>query len=194
MYSIKNSKYAKQLVKLGFSEKLLCSPESCEIWLEHCKKYDMKFLKGSYGTLVHKNFNKYFKVSKNNKIIDQLSCKDRLGVGEKINLLFDHTNLFNSIEKDIYILTSSPYISLNANLINNLNNYPYDVYVIHPNFLDYTAFVDGGPVGRLRHPLNEVSYAFTNASYEQMLDINKAIYNELDTFVFQILSGGNKSI
>lgn len=27
MYSIKNSKYAKQLVKLGFSEKLLCSPE-----------------------------------------------------------------------------------------------------------------------------------------------------------------------
>ena len=190
MYSVKDSKYAKELVKLGFSEKLLCSPESCEIWLKHCEKYNMKFLKGSYGTMVHKNFNKYFKESKSNKIRDQLTCKDELINGEKIELPLDHTKLFKSIqEEDVYILTSSPYSSLNANLINNLKNYPYDVYVIHPNFLDYTAFVDNGPVGRLRHPLSEVNYAFTNASPEQMLNINKTLYDELNTFVFQLLSG-----
>ena len=193
MYTVKDSEYSKELVKLGFSERLLCSPESCKIWLEHCKKYNMKFLKGSYGTMVHKNFNKYFKKSTSNKVKEQLMCKSNDEV--EIGSLLDHINLFRSqVEKDVYILTSSPYLTLNSNLINNLKNYPYDVYVIHPNFLDYTAFVDEEPVGRLRHPLKEVNYAFTNASFEQMLNINQAIYDELDTFVFQLLSEGNKNI
>lgn len=193
MYTVKDSEYSKELVKLGFSERLLCSPESCKIWLEHCEKYNMKFLKGSYGTMVHKNFNKYFKKSKSNRVKEQLMCKgdDEVEIGS----LLDHINLFKSqVEKDVYILTSSPYLTLNSNLINNLKNYPYDVYVIHPNFLDYYAFVDDGPIGRLRSPLSEVNYAFTNASCEQMLSINQAIYDELGTFVFQLLSEGNKNI
>jgi len=195
MFSVKDSEYKKELVKLGFSERLLCSPENCKIWVEHCEKYNMKFLKGSYGTIVHKNFNKYFKNSKSNKIRDQLTCKDKLVNGEKIELPLDHTNLFNSkLEENVYILTSSPYATLNANLINNLKNYPYDVYVIHPNFLDYHAFVDEGPVGKLRPPLKEVNYAFTNASPEQILNINIAIYDDLGIFVFQLLSEGNKNI
>ena len=195
MFTVKDSEYKKELVKLGFSERLLCSPKSCKIWVEHCKKYNMKFLKGSYGTMVHKEFDKYFKNSKSNKIRDQLTCKDKLVNSKIIELRLDHTNLFKSkIEDDVYILTSSPYTSLNANLINDFKNYPYDVYVIHPNFLDYYAFVDKEPVGRLRHPLSEVNYAFTNASPEQMLNINRAIYEDLNTFVFKFLIGGNKNI
>ena len=187
MFSVKDSEYKSELVKLGFSERLLCSPESCERWVEHCKKYNMKFLKGSYGTMVHKNFNKYFKEAKSNKIKEQLMCKYDDEV--KIDSLFDHTMLFKSkIEKDAYILTSSPYAYLNENIFNQIRNYPYDIYVIHPNFLDYSAFVDNNPVGALRSPLSNINYAFTNASPEQILNINTVIYDELETFVFQFLS------
>lgn len=192
MYTISDNIHSKELVKLGFPKNLYTSPESCGILLNHCKKYDMKFLKGSYGTLVHKDFDKYFKVSKSNKIRDLLKCKEN----DEINLPLDHVNLFKSkIEEDVYILTSSPYASLNMNMFNRIKNYPYSIYTIHPNFLDYIAFVDKGPVGVLRHPLEDINYAFTNASLEQILNINKVIYDglDLDNFVFKFLSRGDKN-
>lgn len=189
MYTISDNIHSKELVKLGFPKNLCTSPESCGIMLNHCKKYDMKFLKGSYGTLVHKDFDKYFKVSKSNKIRDLLKCKD---LNEEINLPLDHVNLFKSkIEDDVYILTSSPYASLNVNMFNRIKNYPHSIYAIHPNFLDYIAFIDRGPLGAMRNPLSDVNYAFTNASSEQILNINKVIYDDgLDSFVFEFLSSG----
>lgn len=194
MYTVSDNIHSKDLVKLGFPKNLCTSPESCEILLEHCKKYDMKFLKGSYGTLVHNDFNKYFKVSQNNKIEDLLKCKDILIDGEPLNLPLDHIKLFKSkIEDDVYILTSSPYDSLNRNMFNRIKDYPYSVYIVHPNFLDYISFVDMGPVGALRQPIENINYAFTNASPEQMLNINKVIYDNLDlnNFVFEFLSEGD---
>lgn len=186
MYTVENSKHSKELIKLGFPKTLYTSPESCEILLEYCKQYDMKFLKGSYGTLVHKNFDNYFKVSQSNKIKKLLKCEDELIDGKSINLPLDHINLFKSkIDDEIYILTSSPYDSLNMNMFHRINNYPYSIYMIHPNFLDYIAFVDDDPVGTLRNPLSNLNYAFTNASAEQILNINKVIYDDLDMFVFQ---------
>lgn len=191
MYTVSDNIHSKDLVKLGFPKDLCTSSESCEILLEHCKKYDMKFLKGSYYTLVHKDFDKYFKVSKSNKIRELLTCKD---LNENINLPLDHVNLFKSkIEDDVYILTSSPYDpSLNINLFNQIKSYPYSIYVIHPNFLDYAAFVDRDPVGALRNPLSNMNYAFTNASADQILNINQVIYGDLDTFVFEFLIDGSR--
>ena len=192
MYTVSDNIHSKDLVKLGFPKNLCTSPESCEIFLQHCEKYDMKFLKGSYGTLVHKDFDKYFKVSKSNKIMDLLKCKDS---NEEINLPLDHVNLFKSkIEDDVYILTSSPYASLNVNMFNQIKDYPYSIYAIHPNFLDYIAFVDRDSSDALRNPLENINYAFTTASIEQMLHINKVIYDgSLDSFVFTFLSEGKSN-
>ena len=99
----------------------------------------------------------------------------------------------SKIEDDVYILTSSPYDpSLNMNLFNQIKSYPYSIYVIHPNFLDYAAFVDRDPVGALRNPLSNMNYAFTNASADQILNINQVIYGDLDTFVFEFLIDGSR--
>ena len=184
-YTVANSKHAKELIKLDFPENLCATPESCENWLNHCQRYDMKFLKNSYGTLVHKDFNRYFKNSNSLKTRNKLTCKNELINGEKISLPLDHTNLLKSkIDNDVYILTSSPYHDLNAYIINCIKNYPYDTYVIHPNFLDYYSFVDE-PSEKLRHPLNNINYAFTNATEAQIQIINDAIYK--DTGLFNVL-------
>lgn len=182
VYIVANSKHAKDLIKLDFPDRLCASPESCENWLAHCKKYNMKFLKGSYGTVVHKDFNEYFKNSKSDKIRKELSCEDILIDGEKISLPLDHTNLLKSkIDNNVYILTSSPYYELNLDLIESIKNYPHDVYVINPNFLDYYSFIDE-PSEKLRHPLDGINYAFTNASETQIKSINDAIYNGTGLF------------
>lgn len=184
LYTISDNENSKELIRLGFPKNLCTSPKSCELLLKHCKKYNMKFLKGSYSTLVHKNFNKYFKISKNHKIEKLLKKGDDLN-NEEFTLPLDHLNLFKSkIDDDVYILTSSPYDSLNMRMFDEIRNYPYSIYVIHPNFLDYTAFVDEKSVGSLRDPLTNLNYAFTNASYEQILNINKVIYEDLNTYVF----------
>ena len=76
-------------------------------------------------------------------------------------------------------ITSSPYGSLNMYVINNLKKYPYGSYVIHPNMLDYHAFIMNSDE-RLRHPLLDLNYVYTNASSEQMNEISEQIYHDID--------------
>lgn len=172
MYTIRDNKHRKELTELDFSENLLCTPEDCELWLNHCKEYNMKFLKGSYGTLVNKDFNKFFKKSNNRKMKDLLT-------EDCIDSLLDHTNLFKSKDvEDTYILTSSPYMVLRSNVFKMLEEYSYNVYVIHPLFLDYYVFPRRSIVNKcsiVRHPLLDVNYMFTNAFQEDILEINKSI-------------------
>lgn len=177
-----DSIHSKELVKLGFSDRLITTPEDCETYLNHCKKYDMKFLKGSYGTIVHKDFNKYFKESNSHKMRCKLACTNEVTGKSKLDLRLDHTNLFKSkIFKDVYILTSSPYSGLDMDIINTLRDYPYDSYIINPNFLDYHIFIRDP--GEIRPPLRNVNYAFTNAAPEQIIQINKIILEDTGVFL-----------
>ena len=142
-FTINNCKHAKELIKLDWPENLLIGPDDCETYLKHCETYNMKFLKGSYGTIVHKQFNKYFKYisSRNDKeyeIQQKLTCGNGLEGNYKVkgvNLDLDHVNLFQSKKyKDVYMVTSSPYNRLQTD---GIKDYPYGAYIIHPNFLDY---------------------------------------------------------
>ena len=188
-YTIADSKYADELIKLDFPENLITSAEDCEVYHNHCNKYTMKFLNGSYGSLVHQKFDKYFKVCAIDdelfEIQQKLSCKDGLGTNyhvEGVYLPLDHLNLLQSKHyKDVYILTSSPYGSLDKNILKTLNQYPYDSYIINPNFLDYHGFI--GRVSEIRPPLWDVNYAFTNGNPEDIIEINHKIYDDIKVFL-----------
>lgn len=170
-YTIVDDNHAEELIRLGFKPTLCTSPEGCENLLNHCKQHNMKFLKNSYGTLVHKEFNKYFQKSESKKMWKQLKNVDNW-YDSSTGYVFDHTNLFRyKLDKDIFILTSSPYGSMDSKVMNELREHPCDVYVIHPNFLDYLGFVEHEDTDN-NHPLYQVNYAFTNASEEQMNKIN----------------------
>ena len=119
---------------------------------------------------------------------NKLSRKGHLYDNEDIKLPLDNINLVRSnMDEKVFILISSPLEDLNINMINEFKNYPYDIYVIHPNFLDYYAFI--GKDSRLlenfnnesieealKHPLEKINYAFTNAKPSQIQDINEKIY------------------
>ena len=184
-FIVADSKYADELVKLGFSERLITTPEDCKRYVEHCNKYNMKFLKGSYGTLVHKQFEDYFKKSQSRKMGRKLQCITESGRC-KTGVHFDHTNIFRStLWKNVYVLTSSPYNSLSMSVMDTLHNYPYDVYVINPNFLDYHGFI-GRYDCDMRHPLWDVNYAFTDAPESQIRDIEKTIVKTINGRVFPV--------
>ena len=145
----------------------------------------MKFLKGSYGTLVHKQFEDYFKKSQSRKMGRKLQCITESGRC-KTGVHFDHTNIFRStLWKNVYVLTSSPYNSLSMSVMDTLHNYPYDVYVINPNFLDYHGFI-GRYDCDMRHPLWDVNYAFTDAPESQIRDIEKTIVKTINGRVFPV--------
>ena len=182
VYTVSDSEYADELIKLDFPENLITNAEDCKMYHDHCNQYNMKFLKGSYGTLIHKQFGDYFKKSNSRKIKLELKCANELTGKSNISLPLDHSNLFKSkINKSVYILTSSPYGSLDMETINNLKEYPYDSYIINPNFLDYHGFI--GRVGEIRPPLWDVNYAFTNANPEDILEINRVIYDDIKVFL-----------
>ena len=148
--AISQDKYSKELIELDFPEKLLASPESGNL-LEYCKKHDMKYLK---------------------KSDDKLSRKGHLYDKEDIKLPLENINLLRSkIEEKAFILISSPLEDLNRS--NGFENYPYDIYVIDPGFLDYYAFIEDG----LRHE-EKINYAFTNAAESEMQNINDMIYKD----------------
>lgn len=169
------STYADELVKLGFSERLYCAPEDCKIYLEHCNKNNMIWLDGSYGTIVNEKFNNFF-----NKV-DSMSDKEYSIYNDlrrdDIYYLLDHTNFLKLVDNENdYILTSSPYKMFNVNIINILKKYPYNVYIIHPNFLTYHAFILGDPL-YIGHPFYKLNYAFTKVDNEIMIELNKKIYD-----------------
>ena len=169
--TISQDKYSKELIELDFPEKLLASPESGNL-LEYCKKHDMKYLKKSDGLLVNVKFDKHFKVSECIKMRNKLSRKGHLYDKEDIKLPLENINLLRSkIEEKAFILISSPLEDLNRS--NGFENYPYDIYVIDPGFLDYYAFIEDG----LRHE-EKINYAFTNAAESEMQNITDMIYQD----------------
>lgn len=177
MFTLGMSKYADELMELGFSDKLYCSPEDCKQYLEHCKKYDMVWFNNSYGTIVHKDFKNYFtEPSLDNKQNYNLYKDYQKGLSQHKTI--DHINFLKFKDDDVYILTSSPYYVANTN---DIVNYSYHVYVIHPQLLDYYAFIKKHD--DIKNPLSDVSYAFTNATDEQMAYINKVIYEGSKIFM-----------
>ena len=103
---------------------------------------------------------------------NKLSRKGHLYEKEDIKLPLENINLLRSkIEEKAFILISSPLEDLNRS--NGFENYPYDIYVIDPGFLDYYAFIEDG----LRHE-EKINYAFTNAAESEMQNINDMIYKD----------------
>ena len=189
-FCIRDCKHSKELIGLDFPENLIIGRDDCKVYLEHCNHYNMKFLKHSYGTLVHKNFDNYLEYipirnDEDYEIQQKLSCSKGLEGDynvDGVNLPLDHVNLFKSkMHENTYILTSSPYNGLSKDILKTLKQYPFDSYIINPNFLDYHGFADR--VGKVRPPLWDVNYAFTNAKPEVMLELNKLILNELSIFL-----------
>ena len=187
-FFVRDSRYADDLIKLDFPAELYTSPKDCETYLKHCNKYNMKWLTGSYGSIVHKEFGRYFNhIPRRNyeqyEIQQKITCKKGLDDDysiDGVNLKLDHVNLFQSkLYEEVYLVTSSPYGSLNMYVINNLKKYPYGSYVIHPNLLDYHAFIMNSDE-RLRHSLLDFNYVYTNASSQQMNEISEQTYHHID--------------
>ena len=169
--TISQDKYSKELIELDFPEKLLASPESGNL-LEYCKKHDMKYLKKSDGLLVNVKFDKHFKVSECIKMRNKLSRKGHLYEKEDIKLPLENINLLRSkTEEKVFILISSPLEDMD--MIDAFKKYPYDIYVIRPDFLDYYAFIEEGS-----RQEEKVNYAFTNAKQSQIQHVNEMIYQD----------------
>lgn len=174
MKTLQDCKQGNELINLGFPENLLVDDEDCERLLEHCKKHDMEFLKGSYGTIVHKSFNKHFK--KTEKDYGHLADKTLKG------RILDHSNLMQyNGEDEIVILASSPYMTLDESVFKDLMEYPYSAYAINPNFLDYIEFARQS-YGKVRNPVSNINYAFTEATSSQMLKLNEEIHKDIGVF------------
>ena len=171
--TLKDDKYRKDLISKGFPENLFTSQqEYAEKLLNHCNKYDMVFLKGSYGTIVYNGFGKHFKrvgVNGNEHILPK---------GE----LADHMNILQSRkDKQMHIATSSPYTYLDEDLWGQIMEYPYNVYAINPKILDYIQFAYES-YDDIRESLMFINYAFTDATPQQMMDLNNSI--QLDTGIY----------
>lgn len=173
MMLLKDDKHSKELMSLGFPETLFATHDYCEKLLKHCTTYDMVFLKGSYGTIVNKDFHKHF------KRISDIEGKEQLFPHGDLS---DHTNLLQTRKgKPIHIVTSSPYTFLDEKLWEQLKEYPYNAYTINPKLLDYIHFAYES-YGDIREPLMFINYAFTDATPQQMMDLNNSIL--LDTGIY----------
>lgn len=177
MFTLGMSEYADELIKLGFSDKLYCDADDCKKYLEYCKKNDMIWFNDSYGTIVHKDFNNYFtELSLDDEQNYRLFKEYQKGLSQHKTL--DHVNFIKFKDDDIFILTSSPYRVAN---MNDIINYSYHVYVIHPQLLNYYGFIrKDDDIGS---PLYNVNYAFTKATDKEMLHINKVIYEDIGIFM-----------
>lgn len=175
--------YAEKLGKYGFSENLCSNKEQCEEWLNFCKKNNMIWLEDSYGTLVHKDFNKHFSRIgyRSDKSIEELEdARIRLGIiNERYDVLVtvNHSNVIKSKVNGCYFVTSMPkYYSQWV----EIENYPYQVFIIHPSLLeDYW--------------LGETNLAYGNVTFDEMAEINKRIYEDIGIYrAFRWLHGDFK--
>ena len=165
--------HAEELIRLGFSPNLYANHDFCEKILDHCNRYDMKFLEHSYGTIVHKDFNKYFKLISFDKARHLMPKNGELA--DHINALQCKTN------KNIKMITTSPYLTFHRGIYSFIEEYPYDVYALNPNFMDYMAFATGNHK-IVRLPFMDITYAFTDADAEELEELNKAIYKDINIF------------
>jgi len=169
-YTIRDSSYAKELIKLGFDKDRLTSPEGSERLFKYCTNHNMKFLKGSNGLLIHKDFDKYFTLTTSSKKWDELSG---ISNTDKCVIPLDHANLFRcKLDKSIYMLTSSPYGWLDYHIMDGLRKYEYDTWIINPSLLNYYGFVENTQV---YHPLNLVNYMFTDSPQGKINEIASSI-------------------
>ena len=84
----------------------------------------------------------------------------------------NHINLLRSkTEEKVFILISSPLEDMD--MIDAFKKYPYDIYVIRPDFLDYYAFIEESS-----RQEEKVNYAFTNAEQSQIQHVNEMIYQD----------------
>ena len=180
MYHIGVSKYSKALHDLDFPN-LICEEREPELYWKHCEMYDMKFLKGSYGTIVHKDFKDFFKRRRGLKAED---VTKELVSDTNARELLDHCNVLESRHfPGKYVVTSSPYNDLEKDTRDILEEYPYQAYIINPNFLDYHGFIiEVCKRPRLRNPLDSPNFAFTKLSTKEMGIINDAIYDRTGIF------------
>lgn len=168
--------YDKKLGKYGFKPTLCTSEYQCEKWINFCKKNNMKWLSGAYGTLVHKDFNNHFiRLNETDDEITEALIELKI-IDENYNRLIslNHSNVLKSTINDGYIVTSSPnYISWG-----NIKKYAYAVYFIHPSLLeDYS--LDG-----------DINLAFSNISHNKINEINNAIYEDTGIYcAFKHLCG-----
>lgn len=170
--------YAKKLGKYGFSDRLCSRKEQCEEWLDFCKRNNMVWFENSYGTLVHKDFNNHF-IRLDGSSDEITNAKIELKVMDvKYNTIvkLNHSNVLKSKINDCYFVTSSP----NYIYWENIEKYPYQVFIIHPALLeDYN--------------LNGINLAFTNVTWDEIYDINKAIYEDIGIYgSFRHLYGSYK--
>ena len=89
----------------------------------------------------------------------------------------NHSNVIQSKVNGVYMITSSP------NFLNweEIKNYPYLVFIIHPNLLEDYALD------------NKINLAFTNATVKEISDINERIYEDIGIYkAFRWLSGNYK--
>lgn len=159
--------YKEKLGKYNFKPNLFSDKEQCEEWLDFCERNDMIWFNRSYATLVHKNFDRVFEEVKNgNEIRDDLDLSS-------VSSLLDHTLVLKSKVNGAYLVTSSPnHIYLDA-----IKEYKHSIYFIHPNLLeDYS--------------LSGINIALCDWSYEEMKEINDAIYEKTGIYkAFRLLSG-----
>lgn len=170
--------YGKKLGKYGFSERLCSNKEQCEQYLDFCKRNDMVWLGQSYGTLVHKDFKNHFdwlsgRHGERNVHMELKIMNDEYQWTVDVN----HSNVIQSKVNGVYMITSSP------NFLNweEIKNYPYLVFIIHPNLLEDYALD------------NKINLAFTNATVKEISDINERIYEDIGIYkAFRWLSGNYK--
>ena len=103
---------------------------------------------------------------------NKLSRKGHLYDKEDIKLPLENINLLRSkTEEKVFILISSPLEDMD--MIDAFKKYPYDIYVIRPDFLDYYAFIEEGS-----RQEEKINYAFTNAEQSQIQHVNEMIYQD----------------
>ena len=183
MYTVeKDDVYGEKLIELGFSPKLICSPENCQTWYNHCKEHNLKFLDGSYGSLVHEDFDEYFSLCDDDEVLDYYK-------GIVPDYLQDHLELIRSKDDEsVCILTSSPYHILSGDDISALRGIGLDTYVFTPLFFDYYGFVTFDSY----HPLHCLTFGFSSGGTEQMLGIGQRIAEGTGLFPFTLLVDNEK--
>lgn len=158
--------YAKKLGKYGFSDRLCSCKEQCEEWLDFCKKNDMVWFEGSYGTLVHKKFKNHFKriVEDEHDVLNVLGIEDY-----NYQKLFplNHSNVLESKYTGVRFVTSSPNYLFGE--VDILKNYPYPIYLIDTRLLE-------------DYMLDDYTIAYSDASYCVIKEINNRIYEDIGIY------------